>query len=148
MLSLLYSPHNRELVRGNYGYARKASTPDEDRLGRNISIYGSTALSWAMPVFFSFLFFFTVGRTPWTGDQPIARPLPTQRAAQTQNKRTQTSMPVVGFEPTISVFERAKTALPLWLAAETCNDVQYRQEEWILQPKLYIHGKSGTQSLI
>jgi hypothetical protein len=26
-----------------------------------------------------------------------------------QNKRTQTSMPLVGFEPTIPVFERAKT---------------------------------------
>jgi hypothetical protein len=29
-----------------------------------------------------------VGRTPWMGDQPVARPLPTQ----TQNKRSQTSM--------------------------------------------------------
>jgi hypothetical protein len=28
---------------------------------------------------------------------------------QTQNKRTQTSMPRVGFEPTFPVFERAKT---------------------------------------
>jgi hypothetical protein len=26
--------------------------------------------------FFSFLIFYTVGRTPWTGDQPVARPLP------------------------------------------------------------------------
>jgi hypothetical protein len=24
--------------------------------------------------FFSFLIFHTVGRTPWTGDQPVARP--------------------------------------------------------------------------
>jgi hypothetical protein len=47
----------------------------------------------------------TVGRTPRTGDQPIARPLPTQ----TQNKHRYTSMPRVGFEPTIPVFERAKT---------------------------------------
>jgi hypothetical protein len=31
------------------------------------------------------------------------------RTTQTQNKRTQTSMPRVGFEPTIPVFERAKT---------------------------------------
>jgi hypothetical protein len=45
----------------------------------------------------------TSGRTPWTGDQPIARPLPAHRATQTQNKRTQTSMPWVGFEPTICV---------------------------------------------
>jgi hypothetical protein len=45
----------------------------------------------------------------WTGDQPVVRPLPTHRTAQTQTKRTQTSMPRVGFEPTIPVFKRAKT---------------------------------------
>jgi hypothetical protein len=38
---------------------------------------------------FQFLNLYTVGRTPWTGDQPVARPLPTHRTAQTQNKRTQ-----------------------------------------------------------
>jgi hypothetical protein len=42
----------------------------------------------------------TVGRTPWTGDQPVARPLPTQ----TQNKLRQTSMPSAGFETTIPAF--------------------------------------------
>jgi hypothetical protein len=45
----------------------------------------------------------TAGRTPWMWDQPVVRPLPTQ------NKRRRTSMPWVGFEPTIPVFERAKT---------------------------------------
>jgi hypothetical protein len=60
---------------------------------------------------------YTVVRTPWTGDQPIARPLPTHRTTQTQNKRTQTSMPWVGFEPTISAFERAQTFLALVRAA-------------------------------
>jgi hypothetical protein len=58
--------------------------------------------------FFSFLILYTVGMTPWTGDQPVARTLPTHRTTQTQNKHTQTSMPQVGFEPTIPVFERAK----------------------------------------
>jgi hypothetical protein len=29
--------------------------------------------------FFSFLIPYTVCRTPWTGDQPVARPLPTNR---------------------------------------------------------------------
>jgi hypothetical protein len=48
--------------------------------------------------------FYTVNRTHWTRDQPVARPLPTHRTAQTQNKRT---MPWVGFEPTILAFERA-----------------------------------------
>jgi hypothetical protein len=32
--------------------------------------------------------FYTDGRTPWTSDQPFARPLPTHKTTQTQNKRT------------------------------------------------------------
>jgi hypothetical protein len=43
--------------------------------------------------FFSFLILYTVGKTPWTGDQPIARPLPTHRTTQRKHKRRQTSMP-------------------------------------------------------
>jgi hypothetical protein len=42
-------------------------------------------------------------------DQPVARPLPTHRTTQAQNKHKQTSMPPVGFEPTIAVFEWSKT---------------------------------------
>jgi hypothetical protein len=55
--------------------------------------------------FFSFLISYTDSSTPWTADQPVARPLPAQ---------TQTTM---GFEPTISVFERAKTVHALDRAA-------------------------------
>jgi hypothetical protein len=43
--------------------------------------------------FFGFLKFYTVGR---------------DRTAQKQNKRTQTSVPRVGFEPTIPVLQRAR----------------------------------------
>jgi hypothetical protein len=50
--------------------------------------------------FVNFLILYTVGRTPWMGNQPVARPLPTHRMTQIQNKR---------FEPTISAFEWAKT---------------------------------------
>jgi hypothetical protein len=57
---------------------------------RELFIYGSTALM-DLGRFFSFLIL--VGRTPWPGEQPVARSLPTQRITQTQNKRTQTSMP-------------------------------------------------------
>jgi hypothetical protein len=71
-------------------------------------IYGSTAIFLDLGRFSSFLIFYTVGRTPWTGDQPFARPLLAHKTAQTLNKRTQTSMPQVGFEPTIPVFERTK----------------------------------------
>jgi hypothetical protein len=58
---------------------------------------------------FQFLNLNAVGRTPWAGDQPVARPLPTHGATQTQNKRTQASMPRKEFELTTPVFERAKT---------------------------------------
>jgi hypothetical protein len=56
---------------------------------------------------FQFRNIHTVSRTPWTGDQPVARLLPAHRT--TQSKLTQTSVPRVRFEPTIPVFERAKT---------------------------------------
>jgi hypothetical protein len=54
---------------------------------------------------------FTAGRTPWTGHQLVSRPLPKHRTAKTQkNTYThQTSMLYVGFEPTITASERAKT---------------------------------------
>jgi hypothetical protein len=58
--------------------------------------------------FFSFLTFYTVGRTPWMEDQPVARPMPTHKTAQTQNSRTQTLMLQVGFEPRIPVFKGGK----------------------------------------
>jgi hypothetical protein len=57
----------------------------------------------------------TIGRTPWMGYQPVARPLPTQ----TQNKQRTTSMPWVGLEPTIPAFERANTVHVLDCAATT-----------------------------
>jgi hypothetical protein len=68
---------------------------------------------------FSFLILYisTVGRTPLTRDQPFASPIPTHRTTQTQNKRTQTSMPRVGYEPTIPEFERMKTVHALDCAA-------------------------------
>jgi hypothetical protein len=45
----------------------------------------------------------TVGRIPWTSQGRYLH-----KTTQTQNKRRQTTMPLVGFEPTIPVFERAK----------------------------------------
>jgi hypothetical protein len=56
---------------------------------------------------------YRIGRTPWAGDRSITRPLPTHRTTQIQNKHTQTSMPRVALEHTISEFERAKTVLAL-----------------------------------
>jgi hypothetical protein len=64
---------------------------------------------------FSYLILYTVGRTPWKGDQPVARPLPTHD--NTNRINTQISMPWVGFESTIPVFERVKTGHALDRAA-------------------------------
>jgi hypothetical protein len=73
-------------------------------------IDGSTVLCWALTVFFfSFVILYAFGRIPWTGDQPVARPLSTHRRTQTLNKRTQPFMLRVRFEPTTPEFERAKT---------------------------------------
>jgi hypothetical protein len=52
---------------------------------RNLSIYLSI---YGSGCFFNFLIFYAVGRTPSTGDEPVARPLPKNRTAETQNKRT------------------------------------------------------------
>jgi hypothetical protein len=74
-----------------------------------MNLYISMALQpfWTLSAF-QFLKLYTVGRTPWTGDQPVTRPLLTHRTRQTQNKCTETFMLQVGFEPTIPASERAK----------------------------------------
>jgi hypothetical protein len=59
------------------------------------------------------------------GDQPVVRPLLAHRIAQIQNKRTQTSMPQVGFEPTIPVFARAKTIHATDRAAAVIGNYRY-----------------------
>jgi hypothetical protein len=71
---------------------------------------------WTLTAFFPFLNSYTVGRPPWTGDQPVKRPLPTCRTTQTKNKRTDIHASK-GFEPTIRAFERAKTVHTLDSAA-------------------------------
>jgi hypothetical protein len=81
----------------------------------------------------------TVGRTPWIGDQPVARPL----HIQAENKHKQTSMSWVGFEPTIPAFERAKTVHPLDLAAAVISwnwriVVRFSELAWHIQTVLKI----------
>jgi hypothetical protein len=89
-----------------------------------LSIYLSMALQSFVGHgrFLSFLILYIVGKFPWTEDQPVARPLPTQRRTQTQNKRKQTFMPSVGFEHTIPAFERAKTVHALNLEASVIGN--------------------------
>jgi hypothetical protein len=45
---------------------------------------------WSIGLISQFLDHFTDGRTPWTGDQLVSRPLPKHRTTRTQNKRIHT----------------------------------------------------------
>jgi hypothetical protein len=107
--NLIWYPnvHNRPHKSPRYSY----SVPDEsDHTLSPYFIHTSAALQpfvgpWPL------LHFRNLGRTPWMSDQPVAKPLPTHRKTQTQNKRT------VGFEPRIPAFERAKTVHALDRAA-------------------------------
>jgi hypothetical protein len=49
------------------------------RMHSILSLHGSTALLLDLGQFFSFLILYTVCRTLWKGDQPVARLLPTHR---------------------------------------------------------------------
>jgi hypothetical protein len=71
---------------------------------------------------FSFLNFYTDGRTPWARDQPVGRPLPEHKGTQ-QNKHRQTSMPQVGFEPTTPMFKPAKIIDALERAATVTSSI-------------------------
>jgi ribosomal protein L15 len=72
--------------------------------------------------------------TPWTSDQPIARPLPKHGTRQTQNKRIHTLNihALSGFEPTIATSERVKTVHALDLAATVIGRIRFEERE-ILQ---------------
>jgi hypothetical protein len=107
---------------------------------------------------FSFLIFYTVVWTPWTGDQPVVRPLPTHRQAQTQNKCTQTSMPQVEFEPTIPGIERVKTIHALDRAATVIGDhyiwcrrnsrTQFQTKERCMNNHYIWYGGNSTTSFL
>jgi hypothetical protein len=62
-------------------------------------------------------------------DQPVAKPLPANRTAQTEKKRTETYMPQMGFEPTIPVFERAKPVHALDRAANVIGKIYSLHKE-------------------
>jgi hypothetical protein len=73
---------------------------------------------------FSFLVFYTVSKTRM-GNQPIARRLPTHRATLTQNKRTQRSVPQMGFEHTIPVSEQVKRFHALDCAVAVISNIMF-----------------------
>jgi hypothetical protein len=61
-----------------------------EHINKEFNYYGCTTLCVSLPFFFfCFLNLYTVGRTPYMGDQPFGRRPPTHRTTQTQNKCTQ-----------------------------------------------------------
>jgi hypothetical protein len=80
--------------------------------------------------FFSFLIHTQSVELLGQGINLVARSLPTHRTTQTQNKRTQTFMPLLGFEPTIPVFERSKTIHASDRAAIVIGVEQYRYAKY------------------
>jgi hypothetical protein len=83
------------------------------------SVCGYTVLLLDLCRFFSFLILHTVGRTPCTGDQPVARPPPTHRTTETHNKirdihplsGTRTHNPAFKREETVHALDRAATMI-------------------------------------
>jgi hypothetical protein len=61
-------------------------------------------------------------RTPWTGDRPIAKLVPTQHST---DKCVHITIPRTGFESTISVFGRSKTIRALDSVATGTADLLF-----------------------
>jgi hypothetical protein len=79
-------------VRSSSSCKQRTSLPIRSTATVHSFIHSSVALQhfvgpWSL-FFFSFVILYTVGRTSWMGDQPVARLLPTHRTTQTQNKHT------------------------------------------------------------
>jgi hypothetical protein len=117
---------------GQYAYtATQLYHGHEDVLNETItylSIYGSTVLLLDLGRFFSFSDLYKSVRFLGRGisrSQGLYLPAGEHK----QNKRTQTSMPRVGFEPRIPAFERAKTVRASDLAATVIGTKPlYRKE--------------------
>jgi hypothetical protein len=86
--------------------------------------------------FFSSLILHTVGRTLLAWDQTVARPVPTHRITQIQDKRTQAFMPRLEYEPTIPVFELENMVHALDLALRSYL-VHYISEMQCMRNKIY-----------
>jgi hypothetical protein len=64
-------------------------------------------------LFFSFMiFFYTDGTTPWRSDQLVARPLPTYRTTQTQDKRTHALIGIRTHDPSVRASEDSSCLRP------------------------------------
>jgi hypothetical protein len=111
------------MIVGNPNEIRTECVPNAKQNNYLLNLLNSILFSMALQLsvgpwpLFQILNLIHSRMTPWTRDQPAARPQPTHRTTEIQNKRTQTSMPRVEFEPMTPVFEQAKTVHALDRAA-------------------------------
>jgi hypothetical protein len=74
-------------------------------------------------IFWNLWIYWTVGRTPWTGDQPDARPVPIQRI--TQHRKTPTRIPASSgirtHDPSVRAAEDSAWLGPLGQWNRTCE---------------------------
>jgi hypothetical protein len=89
----------------------------------SIYLYGSTVILLDLGRFFSFLIYTQLVGLLGREISPSQGRYLRREQKKTQNKRTQTSMPWVGFESTIPPFERAKTVHALDRAATVIGSV-------------------------
>jgi hypothetical protein len=91
--------------------------------------------------------FYTDGRTPWTSDHHLARPLPTHRTKQTQNKRTHWHPCLSGtraHDPSVRASEESSCLRPgghsnrRWWDAVFASLVIFGISTEIMGPKLYV----------
>jgi hypothetical protein len=99
--------------------------------------------------FFSFLIYTQSVELPERGiSQSQGRYLHTEQ--HKQNKRTQISMPRVGFEPTIPVFERTKTVHALGRAATVVSQLEayrYVNQDWTYEGARANDGLSESEMI-
>jgi TPP-dependent indolepyruvate ferredoxin oxidoreductase alpha subunit len=73
-----------------------------------------------------------VCRTHWTGDQPCHKAAAYTGQHKTQKNPVQTSIPGVGFEPTMPVIERTKTFHASDRAATVIGRLEIKNDTFII----------------
>jgi len=76
---------------------------------RRLGLFGSEFIFWNLWIYW------TIGRTPWTGDRPDARPLPAHRVTQHTKTRTRihASSGIRTHDPSVRLAEDRTCRRPL-----------------------------------
>jgi hypothetical protein len=103
----------------NKSYTGTGSSISKHRFFCSVSFFNGSSSQFRALASHSLLqSFFTDGRTPWTSDRPVAKPLPKHRTEQTQNKRIHTA--------NIHALSGIRTHDPSFRAIEGCSCLRPR----------------------